>query len=113
MVELLVQILMVLYASVSLVSVIGYIPTVKDLWYHKKMSANINSYIIWTACSLITLLYSLFVLPDLLFRIAAGLSFAMCAMILVLALRLVIPLPVKVTSPKMVARRSRKLVKPQ
>lgn len=86
--EILLQILIFAYASVGVVATIGYIPTIKDLWHHKKMSANISSYVIWTACSGITVLYSLFILPDLLFQIVSGLSFLSCALILLLSIAL-------------------------
>ncbi len=88
MTEILLQILIFAYASVAVVATIGYMPTIKDLWLHKKMSANISSYIIWTACSVIAFLYSLFILPDLLFRIVSGLNFGCCALILILSLGL-------------------------
>lgn len=78
------QILIFAYASVGVIATIGYIPTIKDLWMHKKMSANISSYAIWTLCSGITFSYSLFILSDLLFRIVSGLNFACCAIILLL-----------------------------
>ncbi len=82
------QILILAYASVGVVATIGYIPTIKDLWLYKKPSANNNSYIIWTACSGITFLYSLFILHDLLFRIVSGLNFVSCALILCLGIML-------------------------
>jgi len=82
--EILRQILIFAYASVGIATIIGYIPTIKDLWFNKKMSANINSYVIWTACSGISFLYALFILPDLLFQIVSGLNFASCALILLL-----------------------------
>jgi hypothetical protein len=76
------------YASAGVVSTAGYIPTIKDLWLHKKMSANIHSYFIWTICSVFTLLYSIFILPDLLFQIVSGLSLAACGAILILSVAL-------------------------
>jgi hypothetical protein len=86
MTTLFLHLLIVAYAVTGLISIVGYLPTIKDLWHHKKMSANISSYIIWTACGGITFLYSLFVLPDLLFQIVSGLGFFSCAIILVLAI---------------------------
>ena len=86
MTEILLQILILAYAIVGVVATIGYIPTIKDLWLHKKMSANVNSYLIWTVCSGITVLYSLFILPDLLFQIVSGLNFVSCALILLLSI---------------------------
>ena len=88
MTEELLQILIFAYASVGIIAIIGYVPTIKDLWHHKKMSANINSYVIWTACSGITVLYSLFILPDLLFQIVSGLGFVSNALILLLSIAL-------------------------
>jgi hypothetical protein len=83
---LLLKILIVAYASVGVVATIGYIPTIKDLWLRRKMSANISSYVIWTGCSGTAFLYSLFILPDLLFRIVSGLNFGCCALILILSI---------------------------
>lgn len=88
MTEISLPILIFAYASVGVVATIGYIPTIKDLWLHKKMSANISSYIIWTASYGISFLYALFILPDLLFRIVSGLNFASCALILLLSIAL-------------------------
>jgi hypothetical protein len=81
---LLLKILIVAYASVGVVATIGYIPTIKDLWLRRKMSANISSYVIWTASSGTAFLYSLFILKDLLFRIVSGLNFVCCVLILML-----------------------------
>jgi len=86
--NLLLQILIIAYASVGVIATIGYLPTIKDLYFRKKMSVNTNSYSIWTVSSCITFLYSLFILPDLLFRIVSGLNFASCALILLLSIGL-------------------------
>jgi hypothetical protein len=84
--ELLTRLLIIAYACVGVVSTIGYIPTIKDLIHHKKMSANVSSYYIWTITSVVTFLYSLFVLPDLLFQIVSALSLVSCGVILVLSI---------------------------
>ncbi len=86
--ELLLQALIVAYASVAVISLIAYWPTIKDLYHHKKPSANITSYKLWTAASGIAFLYSLFILPDLLFRIVSGLNFFACALVLLLSINL-------------------------
>jgi len=86
--ELLLNLLVLGYASVGIIATVGYVPTIKDLWIHKKMSANTSSFAIWTASSGVTFLYSLFILPDLLFRIISGLSFLSCAIILSLSISL-------------------------
>ena len=82
------QLLIIAYACVGIIVAIGYLPTIKDLWIHKKKSANITSYIIWTITTGIAFLYSLFILPDLLFRIVSGLNFVCCSVILLLSIRL-------------------------
>ncbi|HTY43892.1 MAG TPA: hypothetical protein VMC80_01485 [Patescibacteria group bacterium] len=86
MTELLFQVIIIAYALVGIVEIIGYIPTIKDLWYKKKKSANVNSYFIWTGCSVVSFLYSMFILPDLLFRIVSGITLICCAVILFLSL---------------------------
>ena len=86
--ELLLNLLVLGYASVGIIATVGYVPTIKDLWIHKKMSANTSSFAIWTASSGVTFLYSLFILPDLLFRIISGLSFLSCAIIFSLSISL-------------------------
>ncbi len=80
------QLLIFTYAGVNIMGIIGYFPTIKDLWVNKKASANTNSYFIWTASSGITFLYSLFVLPDFWFRIVSALGFGCCTLIWFLCL---------------------------
>ena len=80
--------LAVAYAGVGIVSVIAYWPTIRDLYYHKKRSANVTSYVLWTATTGIAFLYSLFILSDLLLRIVSGLNFSFCAIVLALSLNL-------------------------
>lgn len=76
------------YGSVGIVALIAYFPTIKDLLHHKKKSANTASFIIWTATSGISFLYSIFVLPDPLFRFVSGVNFLACATVSILSLRL-------------------------
>ena len=85
--EFILTIIAFLYASTGIIATIGYFPTIRDLM-KKIASANINSYIIWTFCSLITFLYALLVISDLLLEIVTGLNFVSCAIILILALKL-------------------------
>ncbi len=82
------QALIVAYAGVGVLVTVGYLPTMKDLYFHRKRSANAQSYLIWTVCTAITLLYSIFILPDTLFRLVSGLNFLCCALILALCVRL-------------------------
>ncbi len=86
--ELLLQILIFSYASLAIIETIAYWPTIKDLYYHKKQSANTKSYMLWTGTNGIALPYAIFILPDTLFRIISGLSFSACAIILILSLKL-------------------------
>ena len=86
--EILLQALTISYAVVGVVGFIAYWPTIKDLYHHKKPSANIVSYMIWTITTGIAFLYSLFILPDLLFRIVSGINFGACALVLFLRIRL-------------------------
>ncbi len=81
------EIISFFYALAGTIAIVGYLPTIKDL-YQKKPSANINSYILWTFCGGIGLLYATVVISDLLLEIVTGLGFLSCAIILVLALRL-------------------------
>lgn len=85
--DLIIKLLAVSYGGVGVVNLIAYWPTIKDL-FNKKPSANIPSYFLWTATSGITLLYSLFVLNDLLFRLVSGVNFVCCALILFLCIRI-------------------------
>ena len=84
----LLQTLIIAYASVGIIANVAYWPTIKDLYFHKKPSANITSYLLWTATSGIAFLYSLFILKDSLFRIVSGLSIAANALILILSINL-------------------------
>lgn len=85
--ETLLQILTISYGRAGIVSIIAYWPTIKDL-YHKKASANISSYILWIIATGIAFLYSLFILPDLLFMLVSGMNFGACILVLFLRLRL-------------------------
>ncbi|GEM_PF-579450 len=82
------HLIVIAYAGVAVVSTLGYLPTIKDLALHKKMSANVASYAIWTTSTGISFTYSLFILQDTLFRIVSGLSFVNCALILLLSIGL-------------------------
>lgn len=86
--EFLLQILIVAYGVEGIITIIAYWPTIKDLYYYKKPSANSSSYFLWTTSAGIAFLYSLFILPDMLFRIVSGINFFCCASVLFLSLRL-------------------------
>ena len=85
--DLLLKCLTVLYASIGGLAILGYWPTIKDL-YHKKKSSNSLSYLIWSLAGGIAFLYSLFVLKDIPFRIVSGLNFGACLVVLYLSISL-------------------------
>ncbi len=86
--ETLLKILIVSYGVTGIIDTIAYWPTIKDLWLLKKPSANIQSYILWTVTTGIGFLYSLLILPDLLFRFVSGMMFFANVVILILSIRL-------------------------
>lgn len=84
--ELFLQILTVAYGATGIVGLIGYLPTIRDLYVHKKQSANISSYFLWTVTSGIGFLYGLFILNDNLFRFIYGIHVFSCLTVLILSL---------------------------
>jgi hypothetical protein len=79
--ELFLEGLTISYAFAGIICCLAYFPTIRDLYLHKKASANTTTYILWTITSLITLLYSFFILSDTLFRIISGSNFVLCTLI--------------------------------
>jgi hypothetical protein len=86
--EVFLQVVVFAYAIVGVIGLVGYWPTIKDLHFHKKASANLTSYLIWSLASGIGFLYSMVILPDLLLRLVSGLNFGACALILLLTINL-------------------------
>ena len=86
--ELLLQILVIAYGATGVVGLVGYWPTIRDLYHHKKPSANISSYILWSSTGGIGFLYAVFILPDLLLRIVSGINFFACLVVLILSIGL-------------------------
>ena len=82
-----VQILTLGYASVGFMSVVGYWPTIRDLYHQKNQSANSASFGIWTAASVIVVLYSLFVSSDVLFRAVSIINLACSLVVLFLSVK--------------------------
>lgn len=76
------------YASVGVIGKIGYWPTIKDLYWHKKPCANINTYGLWTMTTAVVLLYAALIIDNFWFRVVAALDFTFCLTILTLSLRL-------------------------
>lgn len=86
--EFLLHGLVLAYGATGIVGVIAYWPTIKDLYHHKKKSANISSYVLWTSTGAIAFLYAIFILPDFLFIVVSGLHFFACLVVLVLSVGL-------------------------
>lgn len=84
--EILKQLLILAYASVGVIGIVAYWPTIRDLC-NNKPSANISSYIIWVATNFVTFLYALFVLDDLPVRIVSGAYFFVNSLVLFLRIR--------------------------
>ena len=81
------NVLTVLYGASGIVTFVGFFPTIRDLWRRKK-SANASTYWIWTMTTLLTSLYAIFVLRDLVFSVVISFQLAACAIVLILRLRL-------------------------
>jgi len=86
--DLLLQILTISYAATGVIGLVGYWPTIKDLYHHNKPSANISSYLLWSSTGGISFLYAIFILQDLLLRIVSGMNFTACLIVLILSIRL-------------------------
>ena len=84
--QILLTIIAFLYVSTTIITTIGYIPTIRDLT-KKIASVNLHSYI-WTFTSCIAFLYALLIISDLFLEIVTGLNFVSCAIILIFALKL-------------------------
>jgi len=84
----LLQFLTIAYGLVGVVGALAYWPTLKDLYIHKKPSANTRSYAVWTITTGVAFLYGLFVLDDMLFRAISGMHFLACTTVLLLSVRL-------------------------
>lgn len=76
-----------LYSIGGIVTFLGFVPTMIDLW-NKKPSANVNTYIIWGATTFFASLYGFFVLQNLIFNIVINLQLFACIIVLILRIRL-------------------------
>jgi hypothetical protein len=83
--ELFLDGLTIAYAFAGILCCLAYFPTIKDLYLHKKASANTTTYLLWTVTASITLLYSFFILPDAMFRVISIANFLFCSVILFLS----------------------------
>ena len=85
--HVIIQYIIYSYAFTGVVGLFGYVPTMIDLWHGKK-SANAPSYLLWTLCGLIGLLYGIFILHDALYNVITFLHLFACAAILIMRVRL-------------------------
>lgn len=76
-----------LYSLGGIMTFIGFIPTMLDLWSGKP-SANISTYLVWTATTLFTSLYALFVVKDMVFIVVINLQLLACILVLCFRIRL-------------------------
>ena len=79
-------VLTAIYGISGAISVIAYFPTVKDLWKGIP-SANFTTYFLWFLYYLISVLYGIFVLKDILFIIVTGLDSLILLTIVILIVR--------------------------
>lgn len=79
--------LTILYGASGVMTFLGFMPTIRDLW-NKKPSANVGTYWIWTTTTFITSLYGFFILDNLVFNIVINLQLLACVIVLFLRLRL-------------------------
>ena len=86
--ELALEIIKYAYGLVGIIGFVAFIPTIKDLYLHKKPSANIHSYYLWTLSTFIAMLYSYFNLDDFLFRVVSTINFFACFITLILIIGL-------------------------
>ena len=86
--DILLKTLVIAYGVTAVVDIVAYWPTIKDLYYHKKASANISSFLLWTITTGIAFLYSIFILSDILLRVVSGMIFFSNALVLILSLSL-------------------------
>ncbi len=82
-----ITILTFLYSIGWIITFLGFFPTMKDL-RQEKPSANISTYLIRTTTTLLTSLYWIFVLKDLVFIIVINLQLLACLLVLILRIRL-------------------------
>jgi len=82
-----IKIITILYSAGGIVTFIGFFPTVRDL-YNGKPSANITTYIVWTATAFIATLYAATVLHDITFTLVIGLQLLAQVIILFLRVRM-------------------------
>jgi hypothetical protein len=77
---MLINLLKILYGISGVITFIGFIPTIQDL-IKKKPSANLATYLVWTSTTLISSLYAVFIVKDLMFVTVINLQLVACLII--------------------------------
>jgi hypothetical protein len=98
--ELIIQTLSFCYSIGGVICLIAYWPTIKDLYIHKKPSANNATYAMFIFYAASAFLYSIFVLPNLLFSVMSAINLLCCTVVLVLNLKLTKELKATVVAAK-------------
>jgi hypothetical protein len=70
---MLINLVRVLYGATGIITIIGYMPTIRGL-LRRDPCANSSSYLIWTLTSLVSLAYAALVISDLLLSLMALLN---------------------------------------
>ncbi len=81
------KILTISYALCGTVTILAYVPTIRDL-LSGKPSANVQTYVLWSLTTLLATLYGSFVVRDAVFVIVSGVQFFACTIVLILRIRL-------------------------
>jgi len=89
--QILTQFISFLFGATAAIDIIGYWPTIKDLYIYKKNSANKRSFALWASTSGVSCLYGIFVLQDNLYIIVSSIYLLANLTVLILTLQINIP----------------------
>lgn len=78
--------LTILYACVGVIGLMGFIPVIKDVYFHRKKKASAATFMIWSFTSFTSFNYGVFVVQDKMFMTIAAVNFAFCFTILMMLL---------------------------
>ncbi|MEX0597426.1 MAG: hypothetical protein WD512_13105 [Candidatus Paceibacterota bacterium] len=85
------QVIIFLFGATAIIDIIGYWPTIKDLYIYKKNSANKRSFALWAATSGVSCLYGIFVLQDNLYIIVSSIYLLANLTVLILTIQINAP----------------------
>lgn len=81
-----VGILTILYAFVGILGLMGFVPVIKDVYFHRKKKASTTTFMIWSFTSFVSFNYGVFVVQDRMFMTIAAINFTFCFTILMMLL---------------------------